>query len=222
MEKDDKQASRREFLRNIAYSAGGFLLTSAVGIAWNIEKEDRKVKVVVVDFTKCTGCRTCETVCSGYHHKQTFGTTTIPGLVNPYKGNILVHHFTPDIDVTLVCSHCKDAPCISACPVTPDLITGHKALYRDAETGCPTNDTNRCLGCRECARACRNIRTGTIRPNAETHKPEGICDQCNGNPQCVKYCPFKALEYKEVDYERAYAGMSPEEIGKRLIRQFYS
>lgn len=214
--------SRREFLRKLGLGAGGLLLAGSYGFSWVIDRETGKVNVILIDFTRCTGCRTCETVCASVHYQTHTAEMAIPGIVNPYKANIRVHHFNPDVDVPLVCSMCEDAPCIEACPVDPDPETGRKALYHHPVTGAPANDKDRCIGCRMCAGACKKFRTGTIRPNEETRMPEGICDHCGGEPQCVRYCPFGAISYADAGHEREYAGMSAEAVGQLLIKKFYS
>lgn len=48
-----------------------------------------------------------------------------------FYSNINMHHYNPDVDVPTTCAICPDASCIDASPVTPDLKTGRKALYRD-------------------------------------------------------------------------------------------
>ncbi len=222
MEEIIEKQSRRDFLRKLSLGAGSLLIAGSFGFSWMIDPVTGKVKAIVIDFSKCTGCRTCESVCAAHHHQIETGGSVIPGISNPYQANIRVHHFNPDVDVPLVCSRCEDAPCIDACPVDPDPETGRKALYHHPVTGVPANDTERCIGCRMCARACESKRTGTIRPNPESHMPEGICDQCAGDPQCVKYCPFNAISFIEVAHDREFAGLSPEAIGQLLIKKFYS
>jgi len=217
-----QQQSRRAFLRKMALGAGGLLLAGNFGFSWMIDPATGKIKAIVIDFSKCTGCRTCETVCAGFHNQFSESDVSFPGITNPYKANIRVHHYNPDVDVPLVCSRCDDAPCIEACPIDPDPLTGRKALYRHPETGVPTNDKDRCIGCRMCARTCAKLRTGTIRPNEETDMPEGICDLCGGDPQCAKYCPFGAIDFIEVAHDREYAGISPEAIGQLLIKKYYA
>ncbi len=219
---DNQQYSRRDFLKNLAIGAGGVALIGSFGFMFKFPKADGTLSSIVVDFDKCTGCRTCESVCSAYNHKVTVDSEQLNGLGNPYLSNIQVHHYLPDADVPVTCNMCPDTPCITACPVPPDLTTGRKALYRDDATLTIRNDRDRCLGCQECATACKTQRAGIIIPNPETHKPERMCRLCDGDPQCVKYCPYGALSVQEVNFEREFFGKSADEIATHLFNRYYS
>ncbi len=219
---NENTMTRREFLKNLAFGLGGIVLTGSFGVIFrHTGINGSSVKGIVVDFQRCTGCRTCETVCSAYHHKTMVNGEKLNGLGNPWLSNIRVHSFNPDIDVPMVCSHCEDSPCIHACTVPPDLFTGHKALYLDEDNHTVHNNPDRCVGCGECARACRNLRTGIIRRQPENGKPFGICNLCDGDPQCVKYCTYNALSYVELSGNTDFRKLPPEIIAKKLIYRFY-
>jgi anaerobic carbon-monoxide dehydrogenase iron sulfur subunit len=214
--------SRRDFLKNLALGTGGLLLAGSFGVAFRVsDAEGQTVKGIVVDFSKCTGCRTCEMVCSSFNNKVILDGEAVNGLVNPRLSNIKVHWFNPDADVPMVCSLCENAPCIAACPVPPDLRTGLRAIYNDPELGVVRNDAERCIGCGQCARACKSKRTGVISRDGYG-KPFGMCSLCGGDPQCVKYCSFDALQYVELTKENApFRKMSPEAIATLLVKEFY-
>jgi len=180
---------------------------------------DNKYTMVLVDYSKCTGCRTCETVCSAQNHKVSVNGASLNGLGNPSLSNIKVYQFVPEVDVPRVCAMCPDNPCIAACPVDPDPKTGRRALYRHETTGAITNDSARCIGCGSCAEACR---VGVITPSSETNMPERMCTLCGGDPQCVKQCPFGALAQVDVDVSRDMYAMRPEQIAELLTKQWYS
>ena len=213
--------SRRDFLKNMAIGVGGLVFVGGFGVAFrHVGTDGRTVKGIVVDFTKCTGCRTCETVCSAFNHPVEVNGELLKGLGNPWLSNIKIQWFNPDVDVPMVCSLCDDAPCILACPVPPDLVTGRKALYHDTETHTVKNDTDRCVGCGQCAKSCNNMRTGVIyqHPNG---KPFGMCSLCDGDPQCVKECTFDALQFVELTDETNYRKQSAKSIARKLIWKFY-
>lgn len=176
--------------------------------------------MILVDFNKCTGCRTCETVCAQYNHKMTIDGRQVPGLGNPARSNIRVYPFNPDADVPIVCVMCSDAPCIAACPVDPDSA-GRRALFRDPQTQAIRNDPQRCLACGACAEACREKRVGAIEPDRETGRPEGMCTLCGGDPQCVRYCPYEALTYVVGGLDGRHYGLGPEKIAQGLIERWY-
>ena len=219
--KEVENFSRREFLQTIGVGSGG-LITFGV---WLVKTVDAQEKVtyglIVVDFNKCTGCRTCEAVCSQVNNKVTINGEELPGLGNPHFSNVRVMYFNPPVDIPNRCVQCSDAPCIEACPVPPDPKTGRKALYRDEKTLAIKTDHDRCIGCGSCARACAEGRVGAIIMNPDTNKPEGICNLCEGDPACVKYCPFGALSYIEGGLDGRHYAFSPEKIAEQLATLWY-
>src|SRR6056297_3966585 len=221
MEENKKRYSRRHFLQDMIFGGAGIIVLGSFGVSIVTDEKKQVIKAIAVDFDKCTGCRTCETACSEFNNKVKVNGEWVKGLGNPFYSNINVHHFNPDVDIPSTCAICPDAPCIDACPVAPDLTTGRKALYRDSDNMTIKNDTERCVGCGQCAEACENLRGGIIHPNPETNKPERMCTLCNGDPQCVKYCPFDALAYIEMPEDRDLDNLSPEVIAEKLIKKYY-
>jgi Fe-S-cluster-containing dehydrogenase component len=219
--KEPSTLSRRDFIRNMAIGAGGLVFIGSFGVYFRVLGKDGKtVKGIVIDYKKCTGCRTCETVCSAINHPQEIEGELMNGMGNPYLSNIRVRHFNPDIDIPMVCSLCEDSPCINACPIPPDLFTGHKAMYHDTKTATVRNDRERCIGCGQCAKACRNMRTGVIYRD-QNGKPFGMCTLCDGDPQCIKYCSFGAIAYAELNDSVGFRKQAPEKIAKQLIKELY-
>jgi len=215
--------TRRDFIKRIGISGGAVVLFGQFSVqaaAWALSV-DPQLKMVLVEYAKCTGCRTCETACSSKNRPVSIAGNELPGLGNPLYSNIRLHSFNPDVDVPSVCAMCSDTPCVKACPVDPDAKTGRRALYRDQATHTIHNDPVRCIGCRSCAKACAGQRTGVIIPNAATGKPERMCTLCGGDPQCVKRCPFGALSYVEVRRDRKFYGLGPEKIAAELARGWY-
>ena len=213
--------TRRDFIKKTALGGTALFVFGNFGVlrlAKVIAGEEPAYSMIIVDYDKCTGCRTCETVCSSYNHKQKVQGEMLPGLGNPHYSNIRVYGFNPDADVPAVCAMCPDNPCIDACPVSRDPKTGRKALYREDKTLTIKNDLERCIGCGSCADACR---VGVIIPNPETNKPERMCTLCDGDPQCVKYCPYGALSYVKVNTDREFYAMKPDKIARELIKGWY-
>lgn len=135
-------------------------------------------KRIIISPDKCTGCRTCELTCSFNKHDD----------FNPKDAAISVHSFENEgIDVPITCLQCDEPDCVAACPVN--------ALEKDELTGVVNYDSEKCIKCKLCVKACPY---GSI-----TYSPrlnEIIkCDECGGDPQCVKLCPSGAITYGELD-----------------------
>lgn len=145
--------------------------------------------VFVIEPNKCTGCRMCEARCSWWHEKE----------ISPVKSRIKAFKLAEQgIDLPIVCMHCEDAPCQTVCPVD--------AIAREDQTNGVQISEAKCIGCRACMIVCPY---GAI--SMDTDKRKVIkCDLCEGDPQCVKYCVTKAIQWqpaKRADMVRRTAMM---------------
>lgn len=133
------------------------------------------------DKSLCSGCRTCEIVCTVAHR----------GVASSELSNIqwrknIMDGCSTDI---YTCKQCPGAECVAVCP------TG--ALHTDKETGARVIDESKCVGCQTCLNACP-VNPSMIRYDPTTNKCYK-CDLCNGDPQCVKFCPTGALQSSWVE-----------------------
>jgi len=87
---------------------------------------------IVIDPNLCSGCETCESVCSFVHD----------GEFNPINARIHRVRIEPVFNIALACQKCEDAPCIRSCP--------EKALEQNPETGSIIVDDDKCNGCGFC------------------------------------------------------------------------
>lgn len=137
----------------------------------------KKVKTINIDTSKCTGCRTCELVCSSYHYDPKHG------FVNPARSRIKISYdeenslYIPVIAGPHTVAECEGRPvyrigadsydecgfCPNSCP--------SREYFKEPDSGLP-------LRCDLC---------GTPPP------PEG--------PLCVAWCQDDALTYSERDEE---------------------
>jgi Fe-S-cluster-containing hydrogenase component 2 len=224
-----RRNSRRDFLRTAAAGMGGvliadrFLVRALYARTSPAQGQTEKMvySLIVVDFNKCTGCRTCETVCSAFNTKVNVNGRELPGLGNPAYSNIRIYPYNPDVDIPVACLMCEDAPCIEACPVEPDPQTKRRALYREGKLPVLHNDLARCIGCGSCAAACSTKRVGAIIPNPASNKPERMCTLCSGDPQCVKYCPNGALSHIVEGTPGQHYGISRDAAAKALTELWY-
>ncbi|MFW6389721.1 MAG: TIGR04076 family protein [Halanaerobiales bacterium] len=139
-----------------------------------IDETEERPPRILVDEEKCTGCRTCETICS-FEHSGSF---------TPVNSRIKVKKIEEEgKDIPNICRQCGDAPCVKACPVD--------ALKRDRETKAIIVDQKKCIGCKQCAEACPFDAINFI----EIKDTPLICDLCGGQVECVTKCPTQALKY---------------------------
>ena len=89
--------------------------------------------------------------------------------------------------IPITCQQCQDAPCLNVCPV--------KAISRNEEQGQVAVDYDVCIGCRSCVGACP---FGAMIFNP-TDRRVFKCDLCDGDPQCVRFCEEKAVDFIESD-----------------------
>jgi Fe-S-cluster-containing hydrogenase component 2 len=132
-------------------------------------------KQLMIKPEKCLGCRTCEIICS--YGKE--------GSFNPKSAAVsVIMYDKAAISVPVMCQQCEDACCVAVCPVG--------AMHREND-GTVKCDAQKCIVCKMCANACP---LGNITVSPTTHAIIK-CDECDGDPQCAKYCPTGCLVYAE-------------------------
>jgi len=157
-------------------------------------------KTLYIDYQKCTGCRLCELVCAVFHD----------GISNPARSRIKVMKWEAEgLYIPMTCQQCQDAPCMNVCPV--------KAISRDEELGRIFVDYDVCIGCRSCVAVCP---FGAMNFNIKD-KQVFKCDLCDGDPQCVRFCEEKAIDFLEVDdvsiYKKRDAATRISVAGKEAV-----
>lgn len=131
-------------------------------------------KFLTVNADKCTGCRLCELVCSVMHE----------GVSNAAKSRIQIVKWEDEGRyIPMICKQCEDAPCKNVCPV--------RAISRDKDLGFLKVDYDVCIGCRSCIDICP---FGAMNYNM-TERKVFKCDLCGGDPQCVRFCDEKAVDF---------------------------
>ncbi len=143
-------------------------------------------KAIIANPKKCTGCEVCELVCSASKDK----------VFNPGMSRIRVVRIEPTIVTALACRLCKDAPCVAACP--------RDALEQSEENGVIMVDEEKCDGCGWCIEACE---FGAITLHPE-RKVVVVCDLCEGDPPCVRFCVRGALDLAALDIVSGRARVS--------------
>jgi phenylglyoxylate dehydrogenase beta subunit len=124
---------------------------------------------------KCDGCNDCVEACAQIK----------AGTVDPVHSRIRVVKDSEEPFFGLaLCRQCGEPRCAMDCP--------SGALGKDQETGVIFWDEAKCVNCQLCTLACPyagityNVLTDQVMK----------CDQCEGDPACVKSCKPLALEFK--------------------------
>lgn len=118
---------------------------------------------------QCANCQICSSVCS---FRQV-------GEIKPSAAAIRIFREDRFADPkALYCDQCTDAFCVKACP--------EDALKQDAK-GVIHYSAELCTACLACVDSCKNVSY-----NPATERVI-ICDLCEGEPLCVKWCPEKAI-----------------------------
>lgn len=152
---------------------------------------------VLVDTTRCVGCRTCEFSCAqahgdvGVEYEDDVDFST-PRTTSDHQWTVVNEHET-DIGPVWVkrqCMHCLTPACASAC------LT--RAMHKTPE-GPVTWTEDRCMGCRFCMLSCPFDV-----PKFEYDSPVPRIQKCTmcwdrvsegGVPACVENCPMEALTF---------------------------
>ncbi len=160
-----------------------------------VSESGKEFKGVLVDTTRCIGCRSCEEACAQVHdlpvpnigdesvfkEKRDTSTTQLT-VVNRYKTD------KGTFFVKRQCMHCGQPGCVAACLV--------KAMQKHDEG--PVTWATNCMGCRYCMVSCPfDI------PKFEYNSWNPKIQKCNlcweervkegGIPGCVEACPTETL-----------------------------
>lgn len=145
----------------------------------------RKRVGMVIDQVRCVGCHACAIACKTEHDVQLGGFRIRTHYLD--RPERPVHGFLP-----MMCMHCQDAPCITACP--------SDAIVR-LEDGRVEISKNDCEMDTRCVSACPY---GAIHIDRQQMK----ADKCNFcvprtsiglEPACVEACPTGTLLFGDLD-----------------------
>ncbi len=164
---------------------------------------------VLVDLTRCIGCRSCEAACNKEQHlpapdrpfddKSVFDETFHGGTQkrrpdeNAYT--VVNRYDTKEAGPTyrkVQCNHCAEPACLSSCFVN---------AYTKTKEGAVVYNSNVCVGCRNCMVAC----PFHIPAYSYSSAFDPVVKKCifchetrlkNGlPPACVEICPQEALTF---------------------------
>lgn len=190
--------NRRDFLK-LSLSAMGSIAISSLFPKGSIASGPtgkREFLGVLVDTTRCIGCRSCELACAEAHglplpdidDKSAFSGSR---KTDPFHWTVVERYETEkgETFVKKQCMHCNQPACVAACLV--------KAMKKREEG--PVTWSENCMGCRYCMVSCPfDI------PKFEYDRAFGRIMKCNmcyerlriGKiPACVEACPSEALTF---------------------------
>jgi len=141
---------------------------------------------IICDPSLCTGCLTCEAVCSAFK-----SNSVVRPELSRIKISVNIFSGTIDSFIPNPCYQCDDPKCLVACPIDG-------ALYIDKKTGVRLVNEFLCIGCGSCVQACGQ-EFDPPRIMLDKEKNVAIkCDLCNLDPQCTKWCPNGAIRYIDI------------------------
>jgi formate dehydrogenase iron-sulfur subunit len=168
-------------------------------------------KAVLVDLTRCIGCRGCQVACKEWNERVARPTIQSGTYENPmalssdcYTRIKFVEKKGKDGPiwdfVKDQCLHCNDPACVSACPVGALVKT---------DAGPVSYKFDRCIGCRYCMVACPfEIPKYEWEKTMPWVRKCTFCSERIGDglqPSCVQTCPTGALFYGENEMVTAKA-----------------
>jgi len=195
------KVNRRRFLK-LAGAVGAIGLAPPAKVnAAKLQPSSDKMSAMLIDTTRCVGCRACEAACSEanrlpepsqlgkesvFERRRTTDARTYT-VVNRYEGPIRGQG--PRF-VKSQCMHCVSPACASACLV--------KALEKTPE-GPVVYHKDRCIGCRYCMVACPFDIPKFEYESALPYIQK--CTMCSSRvaagkaPACASVCPTGTLEW---------------------------
>ena len=220
----NRPIDRRGFLRGgLAASAAATLSLTKKTEAATFEGYPNAMGVLV-DLSRCVGCRSCEAACNKEQH--------LPAPEKPFNDFSVfdeMHHGqkrrTDETRYTIVnrydipgrehplfrkiqCNHCQEPACLTSCFVN---------AYTKTPEGAVVYDPSVCVGCRTCMIACP-FYIPTFRYSSAFNPRIMKCVFCYDTrltkglpPACVEACPQEALTFgRRADLV---------EMGKQRIRE---
>lgn len=140
-------------------------------------------RLSVIDKQRCVGCALCVQACVRRQNLAGNASSCIAirsngGMKNGFK--------------VIVCKACEDPPCAKVCPVDALRVRRDGGVILDAA---------RCIGCRNCQRACI---LNAVFWDPTANKPM-ICIHCG---ECARFCPHGVLELERVQHAPGVEGDS--------------
>ncbi|MFC1582110.1 4Fe-4S dicluster domain-containing protein [Planctomycetota bacterium] len=155
-------------------------------------------KGMLIDVTRCMGCRACQVACKQWNQLPATKTRQTGTYQNPpaLSGDTwtLVNFVEPDDgDVRWLfrkdaCNHCGDPTCVEVCP------TG---ACKKREDGIVFIDQDLCAGCKYCVETCPFNIPHPDHRSGNARKCRMCLDRVDSGlaPACATACPTDAVQF---------------------------
>ena len=195
-----KKYSRRDFVVGSGSAlAGGAMVAYAPAKALAAASAEPAEKnpyaqstgYLVYDSRRCAGCQSCMLACSLVHEGET--STSLSRI---QVSRAVLTRYPYDIQIS-VCRQCPEPLCVKNCPTGACHVS-------EANGNVRMIDSQKCIGCQACIKACPHHPHRTIWNPAT--KKSTKCDLCvntpyfskkggpSGQQACVVTCPMGALK----------------------------
>ncbi len=192
-----------------------------------MKTNDEKTKGVLVDLTRCIGCRGCQVACKSWNERSVKHTQMYGNFTNPPELNSECYTHIRFVEeagdgtpvwsfVKNQCMHCKDPACASVCPV---------GAFKKTASGAVNYTFEKCIGCRYCMVACPFYI-----PKYEWEKAIPWVQKCTfcsdrqaegKQPACVKVCPTNTMLYGTLDEVNSEAEKRIKENPGKYVNHIY-
>jgi len=185
------------------------------------------VKAVLVDISRCMGCRGCQVACKQWNERKGQSTRFGANFTSPTKLNAETYTRIRFVEaeenqrpvwsfVKEQCFHCQTPACASACPV---------GALEKTEHGPVTYSFDKCIGCRYCMIACPfdipkyewDVRDPSVQKC-------GFCSERISEgmePACIKTCPSQAMYFDDLPKVVAEAKKRLSAAPNRYVNYIY-
>ncbi len=127
-----------------------------------------------IEYGKCPpDCTLCEEACIKVKYGDSQGVSRIQA----------VHAPQAKFHGAMTCHQCSQPACLEICPT--------QAITKSDSDGIVRINEQKCVGCGLCTLACQY---GGVYYDSEAGKSVK-CDRCDGDPACVKVCPYNVLSF---------------------------
>jgi anaerobic dimethyl sulfoxide reductase subunit B (iron-sulfur subunit) len=181
-------------LLSCAYKEGGNITSVSHQINLKLEGGTNMGKQLAFYFQQnyCVGCNTCQIACKDKNNLPV--GQQFRKVYEVFGGNFIERGqaIIPNIYaywISMSCNHCKNPVCMKDCP------TG--AIKKREEDGIVCIDKEKCIGCKNCIKACPYGAPQYDKVSKKVNK----CDFCmdllkqGKDPVCVSSCPMRAFNY---------------------------